>query len=138
MNIGAIEKETGAKLSYNVESGKAEIEGTEEATDRAIALLREDAAEATKQLRERQGLSAAKTVKREIQLDWSRDAEVMKQRRFMAAHGSYHQWGEDQLSKLSDFLKPGDEVIPMYAFSLYIKRGPHMIHYRKDGEILAV
>jgi hypothetical protein len=137
MDIEVIEKETTATLSIDETTGKVIVEGSEEASDRAIALLREDAAEATKQLRKRQGLSAVKTVKREIQLDWSRDNEVQKQVRFGAAHSEYHKWSERELAMLGEFLKPGDEVVPTYAFSCYIVRNGAEIHYSKNGKVLA-
>jgi hypothetical protein len=103
---------------------------------RAENLLRENKVEVMKQLRARQGLSPVKTIRRSIQLYWSRDAEVAKQRRFQKGRSEYHQWNPEELEALRQYLKEGDIVRPTYAFSLYIKRGSEEIHYRKDGVIL--
>jgi len=133
--IQQIKTDTGTTVSINPVTGGVVIEGPNDtAIVTAEKLLREHPAEAMAALRTRAGLGA---IRREVQLEWSREAEVAKQIRFIAANGGgYFQWSEQELEGLRDFLQPGDVVCPIYAMSCFIKRGSGEIHYRKDGRVL--
>lgn len=136
MIIEQIESEEKVEVVYDAETGRVKVRGADDAAiDKALARIRENKVEATKELRLRLGLPAF--IEREEPLNWSRDGQVAKQRGFMMQHGEYHQWSEDQLTALGTFLQPGDEIMPTYAFSLYIKRADgSLVHYEKTGKLL--
>jgi hypothetical protein len=71
-----------------------------EATDRALARIREDREAATRRLRGRMGLPEVEVVEREEQLKWNGENEIAKQKRFQASKPSYHAWSPEELAAL--------------------------------------